>query len=236
MKLSKTQIDRLGNRLREGPLSDSDLRILDDYRWSFAEAYEQVVQVIREELKLEPTGRQIKSTNSIIEKLHRESTRLTQIQDIAGCRIVVSDVIEQERVVASLTKIFPSTSVVDRRINPSYGYRAVHVIPKIAGKLIEIQIRSKLQHLWAELSEKLSDKVDPNIKYGGGKRGFQTMLHNISVLIKDLEMHEKRISSVLGRTQQQEQAMVDAKKRKIVEDITLIARTLGLEKKKEERL
>ena len=119
MKLSKTQIDRLGNRLREGPLSDSDLRILDDYRRSFAEAYEQVVQVIREELKLEPTGRQIKSTNSIIEKLHRESTRLTQIQDIAGCRIVVSDVIEQERVVASLTKIFPSTSVVDRRINPS---------------------------------------------------------------------------------------------------------------------
>lgn len=48
------------------------------------------------------------------------------------------------------------------------------------------------------------------------------MLRNISVLIKDLEMHEKKIPSVLGRTQQQEQAMVDAKKRKIVEDITLM--------------
>lgn len=148
MKFSKTQIDRLGDRLREGSLSDSDLRILDDYRWSFAEAYEQVVQAIREELKLEPTGRQVKSTDSIIEKLRRESTRLTQVQDIAGCRIVVSDVIEQERVVASLIKIFPSTSVVDRRVNPSYGYRAIHVIPRILGKLIEIQIRSKLQHLW----------------------------------------------------------------------------------------
>jgi ppGpp synthetase/RelA/SpoT-type nucleotidyltranferase len=58
------------------------------------------LKTIRDQLGLEPTGRPAKSTTSITEKLHRESIRLTQIQDIAGCRIVISDIAEQERVVA----------------------------------------------------------------------------------------------------------------------------------------
>jgi putative GTP pyrophosphokinase len=52
--------------------------------------------------------------------------------------------------------------------DPSHGYRAVHVIAHLSGKLVEIQVRSALQHLWAELSERLSDVVDASIKYGGG--------------------------------------------------------------------
>jgi putative GTP pyrophosphokinase len=167
--LSTTQVDRLGNRLRRGLLVESDLRSLDDYRRSFGEAYETVVHTIREQLHLEPTGRPAKSTHSLIEKLHRESIRLAQVQDIAGCRVVVADAAEQERAVASLRTVFPEASVDDRRANPSYGYRAVHVIAKIFGVLVEIQVRTSLQHLWAEFSEKLSDVVDPSIKYGAGR-------------------------------------------------------------------
>ena len=89
-ELSKTQIDRLGDRLRIGIPSQIDLRLLDEYRRSFGEGYEIVVRTIREKLRLEPTGRPAKSTPSIIEKLHRESIRLSQIQDIAGCRVVVA--------------------------------------------------------------------------------------------------------------------------------------------------
>ena len=94
MNFSKTQIDRLGDRLRAGSLTESDLIILDEYRRSFGEAYESVVRTIRQSLGLEPTGRPAKSTGSISEKLRRESIRLSQIQDIAGCRIVVHDVLE----------------------------------------------------------------------------------------------------------------------------------------------
>src|SRR5580765_6378681 len=96
--VSKTQIDRLGDRLRKGNISEPDLRLLDEYRRSFSGAYEFVVVRVRSELGLEPTGRPAKSTTSIAEKLQRESIRLTQIQDIAGCRLVVPDVREQERV------------------------------------------------------------------------------------------------------------------------------------------
>ncbi|MBI2059522.1 MAG: hypothetical protein HYT87_07090 [Nitrospirae bacterium] len=82
---SKTQIDKLGERLKSGKLTDSDLIALDEYRRSFGEAFEHAMGEIRDKLKLKPTGRPAKSTTSIIEKLRRESIRLTQIQDIAGC-------------------------------------------------------------------------------------------------------------------------------------------------------
>lgn len=191
-KLSKTQIDRLGDRIRRDPLSESDLRLLDDYRRSFGEAYEATVRIIREQLRLEPTGRPAKSTGAIIEKLRRESIRLSQIQDIAGCRIIVADIAAQERVVASLRTTFPRASVVDRRANPSYGYRAVHVVASTSGKLIEIQVRTSLQHLWAELSEKFSDMYDPNIKYGGGEELIRSMLAEASDALAMIEESEKR--------------------------------------------
>lgn len=82
--LSKSQINRLGDRIKAGKIAAGDVRLLDRYRLSFTEAYEDVVGVIRKELLLEPTGRSTKSTTSITEKLRRESIRLTQIQDSAG--------------------------------------------------------------------------------------------------------------------------------------------------------
>src|SRR5262245_46773962 len=156
-EVSKTQLDRLGDRLKKGDMSEDDLRLLDQFRRSFSDAYEAVVGTIRKELALEPTGRPAKSTPSIIEKLRRESIRLTQIQDIAGCRLIVSGIVDQDNVIRALTKLFERTTIIDHRQQPSHGYRAVHVVVNHSGKAIEIQIRTTLQHLWAELSEKFSD-------------------------------------------------------------------------------
>ena len=72
-EISKTQIDRLGDRLRKGNITEADLRQLDEYRRSFTEAYEFVVGTIGNELGLEPTGRPAKSTTSISEKLLRRA-------------------------------------------------------------------------------------------------------------------------------------------------------------------
>ena len=147
--------------MRKGEITDVDLRLLDEYRRSFTEVYGEVAGAVRRQLDLEPTGRPAKSTTSIAEKLRRESIRLSQIQDIAGCRLVVQDPVEQDLIVISLAELFPNISVVDRRLKPSHGYRAVHVIVKVDQKAVEIQIRTRLQQLWAELSEKLSDVIDP---------------------------------------------------------------------------
>jgi ppGpp synthetase/RelA/SpoT-type nucleotidyltranferase len=200
---SKTQIDRLGDRLREvreDPHTESDLRLLDDYRRSFGEAYEAVVRTIRQRGEF-PTGRLAKSTLSIVEKLRRESIRLSQMQDIAGCRVVVADVVEQEQFVASLRTDFPGASVIDRRDNPTYGYRAVHIIAEISGKPIEIQVRTSLQHLWAELSEKSSDVLDPTIKYGGGTDSWRSFLTKSSEAVAAYEEFEKRHSEAVAATE-----------------------------------
>lgn len=192
--ISKTKIDRLGDRLRKGNISDDDLRLLDEYRLSFGDVYETVVGRIRQELGLEPTGRPAKSTTSIAEKLQRESIRLTQMQDVAGCRLIVPAIAEQEGVVASIREMFPDTLIVDRRQKPSHGYRAVHVVVMIRQRSVEIQIRTALQQSWAELSEKLADLVDPAIKYGGGKQYLRDLLVTGS---EGIAAHERGEANVL---------------------------------------
>lgn len=81
-----------------------------------------VIRTIREKLHLEATGRQGKSTSSIAEKLRRESIRLSQVQDIFGCRVIVADVFTQDQTIATLRDSFSETRVMDRRTNPSHGY------------------------------------------------------------------------------------------------------------------
>jgi ppGpp synthetase/RelA/SpoT-type nucleotidyltranferase len=194
-EISKTQIDRLGERLKKGNITEADLRLLDQYRRSFTPAYEIVVGTIRKDLALEPTGRPAKSTTSISEKLRRESIRLTQIQDIAGCRLTAADISEQDSVVQSLNDLFDKTIIVDRRQQPSHGYRAVHVIVSCLDKMIEIQVRTSLQHLWAELSEKLADIVDPAIKYGAGNERVRTILTEASEIVVGTESLETNLAN-----------------------------------------
>ena len=54
-------------------------------------------------------------------------------------------------------------------------------------RLIEIQVRTALQHLWAELSEKLSDVVDRALKYGGGDEETIVLLASASDAIMGFE-------------------------------------------------
>jgi putative GTP pyrophosphokinase len=187
-ELSKNQINRLGDRLRTTDISELDLRLLDNYRRSFTDAYEDVVGRIRDQLGLEPTGRPAKSTPSIIEKLRRERTRLSRMQDIAGCRVIVPDLLTQDEAVENLKNLFDKFTIVDRRERPSHGYRAVHVIIVRHGKLIEVQVRTSLQHAWAQLSEKLSDEVDNAIKYGGGDEDLVSLLAVMSNASMDMEI------------------------------------------------
>lgn len=211
-ELTKTQIDRLGDRLRKGNIEEADLRLLDLYRRSFTDAYEIVVGTIRKDLMLEPTGRPSKTTTSISDKLRRESIRLTQIQDIAGCRLTVQDIATQDKVVQSLANIFEQTTVVDRRERPSHGYRAVHVIVNCQGKVIEVQVRTSLQHTWAELSEKLSD-VEPSIKYGGGNETARTFLIDTSSGIAEWEGFETELSDMQALMSSQGKITDDDKRR-----------------------
>ena len=183
---SKSEIDRLGVRLRESVSSD-DLRLLDTYRLSFASAYEEVLQAIKTTPGIDVSGRPAKSTTAIVDKLSRESIRLSQMQDIAGCRIVVADMEKQNALASKLSAIFTEATLSDRRAKPSHGYRAIHIIVHHADRAVEIQVRTQLQHLWAEHSEKLADKFGIAVKYGGGPEDIRQRLEVLSKGIGSVE-------------------------------------------------
>lgn len=168
-ELTKSQVDRLGDRLRAGEVTEEDLGLLDAYGRSFDQPYSSVSGTLHRAIGVSITGRPAKSQTSIIEKLHRESIRLSQMQDIAGCRLVVPGIAAQNQLVERITGLFAQVHVDDRRQRPSHGYRAVHVIVEQANRHVEIQVRTVIQHGWAELSERMADVIDRNLKYGTGR-------------------------------------------------------------------
>jgi putative GTP pyrophosphokinase len=183
--MTNANLDRLGERLR-AEISAENLTQLDAYRREFRPAYDAVVDRLRAELGIETSGRPAKSTAAIVDKLRRGSMRLTQMQDIAGCRIVVTDVLAQDRFVGQLGEMF-DVAIVDRRARPSYGYRAIHVVAKVGGLPVEIQVRTELQHAWAEVSEKLADVYGIGLKYGGGPPEIRRVLDAYSEVISTFE-------------------------------------------------
>jgi putative GTP pyrophosphokinase len=173
--LTISQLNKIGERLRKNLATEDDLRLLDEFRLSFQVAYDEVFAELSQ-MGLNPGGRPQKTTLSIIAKLNRERTRLSRMQDIAGCRVVVDNMFDQDRVIDDLKARWPDALVYDRRIKPSHGYRAVHVVVTIKEHPVEIQVRTSLQHSWASATEKLSDVVHPDVKYGGGPKLLQKEL------------------------------------------------------------
>lgn len=135
------------------------------------EVLDLALKRVRAETGLVPTGR-LKNTGTLLDKLRRQGgSWLKSVYDLAGMRIVGDfDRPQQDTVVADLVEVFAQGArpprVIDRRADPVQGYRAVHVIVFPEGLPVEIQVRTRWQHEWAELFEKLADRVGRGIRYG----------------------------------------------------------------------
>jgi ppGpp synthetase/RelA/SpoT-type nucleotidyltranferase len=168
-RMSTSQVDRLGERLRVADeISLADLSALQSFRAEHEAALVLVQARIEQALPDVEQAARIKTIQTLHDKLRRQPTKLSRIQDIAGVRIVGEmDLTEQDHVVGVLTRVFDGARVVDRRVSPTHGYRAVHVIVLIDRCACEIQIRTVPQHLWAEIVERLADRWGRDIRYGG---------------------------------------------------------------------
>lgn len=212
---TKSQIDRLGERLRKAATpSNDDLRALQALIRSHAPAVLYVVERIHETLPYVATPR-LKTVDTLIEKLRRDHGRLSTIQDIAGCRLSpVQGLEEQDIVVAELALMFDDARIVDRRRNPSHGYRAVHVIVPVVGVFVEVQVRTVGQDQWAQITERLGDRWGRAIRYGGEPEGpddivattdpamnitrreVMELMEYLSVAIANLEMEQERLDEI----------------------------------------
>jgi hypothetical protein len=167
--LDEHAIDRLGEQLRRPDPPPDSLLALEAARQARRPALERVQSVLQTGLDCHVVGR-VKTSATILDKLRRmPHLRLSRMQDIAGVRIVLDmDRTRQDVVVSTIRDLLRGfrAQVVDRRRHPSFGYRAVHVIVDVVGARVEVQIRTRLQHAWAQGIERLATAWGRQIQYG----------------------------------------------------------------------
>jgi Region found in RelA / SpoT proteins len=177
--MSRNQIKKLGARLAAGAeISAADDQMLEDLVACHLEVLERGRPRLDGLAEAVGTGplhisHRPKTTGTIIDKLrrHGESMPLHSMQDLAGIRVVGAfSFADQDRLTAEIVRRFPADPreprIRDRRAEPSHGYRAVHVIVTLDDVTIEVQVRTLGQHLWADLMERLADRLGRGIRYG----------------------------------------------------------------------
>jgi ppGpp synthetase/RelA/SpoT-type nucleotidyltranferase len=103
------------------------------------------------------------------------------MQDIGGCRAVFDSIDEVRRVQRRLAKRRPPSRVSDYIAEPrSSGYRGVHLIVIYDQCSIEVQLRTRVMHEWAITVERLSGRLDTDLKSGVGPVPILELLGAIS--------------------------------------------------------
>lgn len=204
MKLSKSKIDRAGVALAKDSYRDADEwveyeDVLDKYR----EEHLQPLTETTLELQHWLTGyesdyyiaQRLKRKPQIIRKLGRLSVRLTQLQDIGGCRIIVEKNADVDRLLSFIEDQVrnQSTLSIDRvtdyrdRGRDVTGYRALHILLSRGGYKIELQIRSRIQHYWSESIERTSVVYGYYLKEGEGDAAVIAYFQRLSDAFFELE-------------------------------------------------
>ena len=138
-------------------------------------------------------AQRLKRFSSVMNKLVREPVmKLSQMQDLGGCRAIVSNVenvyrlynLYQEHQQDALFRSEGSLKSDDYISSPKPdGYRGIHVIGRYRsqneknapwnGQRIEIQLRSRLQHLFATTVETVTTFTRQPLKFGAGPEEWQ---------------------------------------------------------------
>lgn len=195
-KFSRSQVDDAGKALIAHRPGESEWNEAVEVIGRWRSCHRYPLHIVGERLReftfstdrSATTAQRMKRLQSIELKLRqRDSMRLSQMQDIGGCRAIVQtaddvDVLVNFWINSKLGSYISVAEPRDYIKNPkSDGYRGVHLIatfkspehPPFDGLKNEIQIRSKLQHAWAtalEICESFTHQAfKPRIKTAKAK-------------------------------------------------------------------
>jgi len=207
LKYSAKEINNAGEILKNEDSPKEEIndatKILDNFRASHSYPL-HVFQVNLKNNSLRKdknalVSQRLKRVSSVIKKLNRiydnnSSIRLFQIQDIAGCRVVVKN--------HSTAKELFELYIAGRNLRHNFlksndyitypksdGYRSFHVVYEFEsdkekkihnGRKIEIQIRTKLQHLWATAVETVDFFTRQSLKLNEGKPDWAEFFKMVS--------------------------------------------------------
>jgi len=206
--LSKTKIDKAGLALAKEKYKDeNDLLELEDVFDEYRKAHLQPLSETTIELQHLLTNygspyyiaQRLKRKPQIVRKLNRLSVRLTQLQDIGGCRIIVQKNTDVDHLLDYLKKrvsdqkVFTIDRITDyrERGRDDTGYRALHVILQRGGFHLELQIRSRIQHYWSESIERTSVIYGHHLKEKEGDPQVIRYFKRLSDVFFEIEASRK---------------------------------------------
>ncbi|MBI4232984.1 MAG: RelA/SpoT domain-containing protein [Chloroflexi bacterium] len=148
-------------------------------------------------------AQRIKRLSSIAHKLHRfKGLRLSEMQDIGGCRAVVASIKQVEELVKAFKQSAMKHKLIDEDdyiTNPKgTGYRGYHLIYQYRsarndtynGLKVEIQLRSKLQHAWATAIETVGTFIGQPLKSSEGPKDW---LRFFALMGSEIAIREKTV-------------------------------------------
>jgi len=145
-------------------------------------------------------AQRLKRVPTILDKLKRfPCMSLERMQDIGGCRAIVQSI----ETVYQIKNDFENSRIKHKKVNvkdyikspKSSGYRGIHLVYKYHsdrnctynGLLIEIQLRSKLQHAWATAVETVGTFIKYSLKSSIGPEEWLHFFKLISSAFANME-------------------------------------------------
>lgn len=215
-KYDKQQINNAGDILSSetGTQEEKDnaIKILDNWRACHAypmHIFQMRLSYVASNIDKDAlTAQRLKRVPSILFKLRRRyygrepSMKLSQMQDIGGCRAILSSADLAKKV---FNNNYLKSDLKHKLMNKKDyisepkpdGYRSLHLVyayksdkigkQEFNGLLIEIQIRSKLQHFWATAVETVGFMTRQSIKCSEGDKNWTDFFKLVSSAFAKME-------------------------------------------------
>lgn len=207
-KYSKSQISKAGSDLADlsvtNELRANASEILNHWRACHAYPINTFQATLRQRLKKISknalVAQRLKRTPSIIKKLQiNPNMQLARMQDIGGLRAVVDSMNQVNKIRdVYINRSFEHELIKENNYieNPKKsGYRSLHLIYKYKnsdntiydGLYLELQIRTKLQHIWATAVETVGTFSNQALKSNEGEKSWLNYFKLISAAFSRIE-------------------------------------------------
>lgn len=175
-----------------------------------------ISSLIKEQnLKIHQVTSRVKEINSFSEKIKNKQGKyflLSDVTDLVGIRIIThleSEVDQIEKIIKDNFEI-DSKNSIDKRMRAdadSFGYQSLHIIAKLNSKRralpefsefkdipFEIQVRSILQHAWAEIEHDINYKSKISIENKTKRK-----IHRVAALLEQADEIFSEISNEVSK-------------------------------------
>lgn len=193
LEFSRASVDRAGRCLASVESDEESinvaLNVLANWRSSHAFPLNSITMDLKQKVRrVNPDGlvaQRLKRARSVVGKLvAKPSMRLTQMQDVGGCRAIVGsldDVYRLRELYLSSRSLHELVSQDDYIASPkSSGYRGLHLVlrfrsrshPEYDRLLFEVQLRTFTQHAWATAVETVGAVIGQALKSSEGEASW----------------------------------------------------------------